>query len=154
MPPIFNQDDGQIVDGFTVGALGRLSDRWDLLASFGFLDTELETQNAANDGNRLTLTPRWSGSLWTTYQTPVRLTLGGGIRFTDEVFVNAANTIRTPGYHIVDALAEYPVNSHLSLRLNVYNLTDEVYIRNINNNGGRYNPGFRRSVLINTQVGF
>ena len=36
---------------------------------------------------------------------------------------------------------EYAVNSHLSLRLNVYNLTDNTYIRSINNNGGRYNPG-------------
>ena len=42
---------------------------------------------------------------------------------------------------MVDALAEYAVNTHLSLRLNIYNLTDETYIRNVNNNGGRYNPG-------------
>jgi outer membrane receptor for ferrienterochelin and colicin len=40
-------------------------------------------------------------------------------------YINAANTIQSPGYHLVDALAEYAVNSHLSLRFNVYNLTDE-----------------------------
>jgi catecholate siderophore receptor len=152
VPPIFNQDDGQIVNGFTVGAMGRISDRWDVLANFGYLDSELQSQNATNDGGRLTLTPEFSGSLWTTYQTPVRLTIGGGIRFTDEVFINAANTIRSPGYHIVDALAEYPVNSHLSLRVNAYNLTDEVYIRNVNNNGGRYNPGYPRSAAVTAHV--
>ena len=59
-----------------------------------------------------------------------------------------------PAYHLIDALASYTVNRHLTLRLNLNNLTDEVYIRNINNNGGRYNPGFRRSVLLNTQIGF
>ena len=79
---------------------------------------------------------------------------GDFLRFTDEVFVNTANTIVVPAYHLIDALASYTVNRHLTIRMNLNNLTDEVYIRNINNNGGRYNPGFRRSVLINTQVGF
>ena len=43
------------------------------------------------------------------------------------------------------------MNSHLSLRLNINNLTDEVYIRNVNNNGGRYNPGYSRSVMFSTE---
>ena len=80
--------------------------------------------------------------------------MGGGIRHTDAVYINAANTIQSPGYHLVDALAEYAVNSHLSLRFNVYNLTDEVYIRNVNNNGGRYNPGNPRSANFTTNVKF
>ncbi len=152
VPPIFNLDDGQRVNGVTLGAMGRITDRWDVLANIGYLDTELQTQNAVNNGNRLTLSPAFSGSVWTTYRLPFDLTLGGGLRHTDEVFINAANTIRTPGYSLVDALAEYPVNSHLSLRMNIYNLTDEVYIRNINNNGGRYNPGNPRSAILTANV--
>ena len=81
--------------------------------------------------------------MWTTYTTPWRLSLGGGVRFTDAVYVNVVEHDRSPGYEIVDAMATYEVNPQLSLRLNVYNLTDETYIRNINNNGGRYNPGIR-----------
>ena len=46
------------------------------------------------------------------------------MRGTSEVFINAANTIKAPGYHIVDGLVEYAVNQHLTLRLNIYNLTD------------------------------
>jgi catecholate siderophore receptor len=154
VPPIYNQDDGQIVNGVTVGAMGRITDRWDVLANIGYLDTELQTQNAVNNGRRLTLTPALSGSLWTTYHLPRGFTVGGGIRHTDAVYINAANTIQSPGYHLVDALAEYAVNSHLSLRFNVYNLTDEVYIRNVNNNGGRYNPGNPRSANFTTNVRF
>ena len=41
--------------------------------------------------------------------------------------MNAANTIQAPGYQIVDALAQYAVNSHFTLRLNVNNLTDKQY---------------------------
>jgi catecholate siderophore receptor len=59
-----------------------------------------------------------------------------------------------PGYHVVDGLLEYAVNNHLSLRMNVYNVTDEVYIRNVNNNGGRYNPGYPRTAQITSIVKF
>ena len=154
IPPVYNQDDGQLVKGVTVGAMGRVTDRWEVFANLGFLDSEQQTQNAVNNGLQLTLTPRWSSSFWTTYRFPIGLSVGGGIRHTDEVWINAANTIRSPGYQLVDALAEYEVNSHLSLRLNIYNLTDELYIRNVNNNGGRYNPGHPRSALLTSHVRF
>jgi catecholate siderophore receptor len=80
--------------------------------------------------------------------------VGGGIRFSDQVFVNTANTIAVPAYHLIDAVASYAVNAHITLRLNAYNLSDEVYIRSVNNNGGRYNPGLRRSLLLSTQIGY
>jgi catecholate siderophore receptor len=154
IPPIFNQDDEQLVTGFTVGALGRVTDRWDLITNFGYLDTEFRSQGQATNGRRLLLTPAASGSLWSTYRVSVGegLTLGGGIRFTGSAFINAANTIELPAYHVVDALAEYPVNAFLSLRLNVYNVTNERYIRSINNNGGRYNPGNPRSAAVTLRV--
>jgi catecholate siderophore receptor len=154
IPPVYNQDDGQLVKGVTVGVMGRVTDRWEVFANLGFLDSEQQSQNAVNNGRQLTLTPKWSSSVWTTYRFPIGLLVGGGIRHTDEVWINAANTIRSPGYHLVDALAEYAVNSHLSLRLNIYNLTDEVYIRNVNNNGGRYNPGHPRSALLTSHIKF
>jgi catecholate siderophore receptor len=154
IPPIFNQDDEQRVTGVTLGAMGRLTDRWELLANVGYLDTEFRSQGEANNGRRLILTPEVSGSIWSTYRVPVGdgLSVGGGIRFTGPSFINAANTIKLPAFHVVDALAEYPVNTFLSLRLNVYNLTDEQYIRSINNNGGRYNPGTPRSAALTLRV--
>jgi catecholate siderophore receptor len=154
IPPSFNQDDEQLVTGVTVGALGRVTDRWDLIANVGYLDSEFRSQGAANNGRRLLLTPAASGGLWSSYRLPVGqgLTLGGGIRFTGAAFINAANTIELPAYHLVDALAEYPVNAFLSLRLNVYNVTNERYIRSINHNGGRYNPGHPRSAAVTLRV--
>src|SRR6185295_1378861 len=154
VPPIYNQDDAQRVDGFTIGASGLILRQWQVMANFAYLDTALESQSAATNGNRLTLTPQFSGSIWTTYRLPHRVSIGGGLRATDSVFINAANTIQSPGYHLVDALAEYEVNQHLTMRLNVYNLTDEVYIRNVNNNGGRYSPGNPRSVQVTSALKF
>ena len=154
IPPVYNQDDGQLVRGVTVGAMGRVTDRWEVFANLGYLDSEQQSQNPINNGRQLTLTPKWSSSVWTTYRFPLGLSVGGGIRHTDDVWINAANTIKSPAYHLVDALAEYDVNSHLSLRLNIYNLTDELYIRNVNNNGGRYNPGHPRSALLTSHISF
>ena len=154
VPPVFNQDDGQRVDGVTVGATGRITDRWDVMATVGYLDTAQETQNPANDGRRLTLTPPLSGSVWTSVHLPGGVTLGGGLRHVDPVFVDSANTIRVPGYRLVDALVEYAVNTHLTLRLNASNLTGAVYIRNVNNNGARYNPGTPRTAVLTSSVSF
>jgi catecholate siderophore receptor len=154
IPPVYNQDDRQLVKGVTAGVAGRVTDRWEVMVSAGYLDATLDTQNAVNNGKQLTLTPTFSGNIWSTYRLPGSLTLGGGLRFTDDVFINAANTIRSPGYQLVDGLVEYAVNSHFSLRLNLYNLTNEVYIRNVNNNGGRYNPGNPRSATLTSSIGF
>jgi catecholate siderophore receptor len=153
VPPIYNQDDAQRVNGVSLGAAGRITENWQVLGSFAYLDAITESQGPTN-GNRMTLTPKFSGSVWTTYRLPVRLTIGGGLRTTDDVFINTANTIHSPGYHLIDALAEYEINAHLSLRLNIYNLTDEVYIRNVNNNGGRYNPGNPRSAMLSLPFKF
>jgi catecholate siderophore receptor len=154
VPPIFNQDDGQRVDGVTIGGVGQITDRLQLIANFGYLSSKNESQNTANNGKRLLLTPRNSGSLWATYRLPLGLNLGGGVRFTDAVFVNAANTIKVPSHQVVDMLAEYAVNEHLSLRLNIYNLTNELYVRSVNNNANRFNPGSPRSAMITTNFRF
>ena len=61
IPPVYNQDDSQLVNGVSVGSIGRLTSAWELFANFAYLDSSLETQNDANRGNRLTLTPKYSG---------------------------------------------------------------------------------------------
>ncbi len=154
IPPIFNQDDYQRVNGFTVGSLGQITPEWQVLASFGYLNTRQISQNPLLNGKRLVLAPEFSGSFWTTYALSRGITLGGGLRYMDEVFVNAPNTIVVPNYSLLDAMVEYDVNTHLSLRLNINNVTDELYIRNVNNNGGRYNPGTPRSAILTSTVRF
>jgi catecholate siderophore receptor len=154
VPPIFNQDDEQRVNGLSLGAVGQITSRLQLTANFGYLDSERITQNATQNGLRLQLTPRNSGSLWATYQLPFGLNLGGGVRYTDHVFVNAANTIVVPAYEVVDALAEYAVTPRMTVRVNLYNLTDKEYAQSVNNNGNRYNPGPPRSAMVTTAFRF
>ena len=142
VPPIFNQDDGQQVNGVALGAVGRITPRWDVNVSVAVsrLGGE-EPERRPTTGGGCTLTPEFSGSIWTTVRLPHDIRIGGGVRYTEAVFVNAANTIASRATRVADALVEAPLGQRLTLRLNIYNVTDKVYIRNINNNGGRYNPG-------------
>ena len=124
-----------------------------MFANFAYLDSAFETQNDVNNGNRLTLTPKFSG------QPLDDLSAADAARPSAAASApptRSSSTRRTrftsPGYTLVDGLVEYEVNKNLTLRLNVYNLTDEVYIRNVNNNGGRYNPGQPRSVILTSSV--
>ena len=154
VPPVFNQDDGQRVRGATIGAVGRIAPWWDINMSLQYLDSKVESQNPATDAKRLALAPEVSGNLWTTVRLPHDVRVGGGLRSTDAVFISTANTIAIPGYTVADALAEAPIGQHLTIRLNIYNLTDRVYVRNINNNGGSYNPGSPRAFLVTSAVRF
>jgi len=147
IPPVYNQADSQTVNDVTVGASGRLLSSWQVFSSVSHLTGTLQSQGT-NDDHRLTLTPEWSGSLWTTCQLPKRVLVGGGLTAAGDVFIDIANTIRQSGYYIIDGLAEYEVNTHLTLRLNARNLSDAVYIISVNNNGGRYNPGNPRSAQL------
>jgi catecholate siderophore receptor len=154
VPPIFNQDDAQRVRGVEIGAIGRITPWWEFNLNVLYLDSEARSQNPALDGRRLILAPEFSAQMWTAFRLPRGIRLGGGIRHLDATFVNAANTTMIPAYSVADALAEIPIAQRLTVRLNVYNVTDRVYIRNINNNAGRYNPGTPRSFLLSTAVRF
>ena len=154
IPPIFNQDDGQKVKGSTVGLVGHITPWWDVTMSVLYLDSKVESQNPATNGKRLALAPEVSGNVWSTVRLAHSIRVGGGLRYTDDVFISTANTTAIPGYTVADALAEVPLGSRLLVRLNVYNITDRTYIRSINNNAGRYNPGTPRSFLLSTSVNF
>ena len=124
------------------------------MANFAYMDGKPRPQNVPSRRQAADADARELRQPVDDLQLRAASRIGGGLRYSDETFVNTANTIVVPGYHLVDAVATYAVNPHLTLRLNVYNLTDEVYIRSINNNGGRYNPGYTRSFLLSTQIGF
>jgi catecholate siderophore receptor len=134
--------------------VGRITTRLDVNLSVQYLDSEVLSQNPLTNGRRLILAPELSGNVWATYRLPADIRVGGGVRYSDAVFVNAANTIVVPRYALVDGLVEAPIAERVTLRLNIYNATDRVYIRNINNNGGRYNRGTPRSFLLSTAIRF
>ena len=70
----------------------------------------------------------------------------------DSLFRNTTTDLRVPSYWLVNAVASYEVNSHLTLRVNATNLADEQYVDRVG--GGHYIPGSRRAVQVTTNLGF
>ncbi len=159
-PGQFIYDRERIVQGIELGIAGQLTENWQALGNFSYLQSESsEADNAAVNGATLQWTPELSGSIWTTYRFPIGLTLGGGARYVGTVNRSLAVAVagtnpQSPAYYVLDAMAQYDVNKHLTLRLNVYNLTDEFYPASLNNNGNRFNPGAPLSATLTASLKF
>ena len=136
----------QRVDGVEFGATGRLTDEWSIVAGYAYLDSEVTESNTPSEvGNRLGNVPVHSGSLWTTYELPFGLEIGGGLRFASSRYTNVSNARKVEGYAVVDATMAYDLNEQLTLRLNGFNLFDKRYADQVG--GGHFVPGPGRSVL-------
>jgi catecholate siderophore receptor len=141
----------QVVDGVELGVSGRLTSRWTTFGTVSFLQSDITASNTATElDNALALTPERTFNIWTTYALPRGISAGGGLQYMDSVFRNATNTASVPSYWLVNALASYEVNTHLTLRLNGNNLADEQYVDRVG--GGHYIPGPGRQVMISADV--
>lgn len=141
---------------------------WTLAASYTYARSDDRT------GERvLPQFPLHIARLYTTYRLPGdRLTIGGGVSAQSRLFVTGAlptgafNANGTPvtapgevsqdGYALVDLLLRYRVTEHATLGVNVSNLFDHEYYRNVSfgfgGPGGFY--GAPRRVMGNIRVGF
>jgi catecholate siderophore receptor len=120
----------QRVDGIELGLSGNLSAQWQMFAGVTWLDSTLVKASPAtpgDQGNQFPNTPRRSATLWTSYALTPALSIGGGAFFMDKVYGNTANSKWVPSYTRYDAMAAYTVNPHLTLQLNVQNLTNAYY---------------------------
>lgn len=137
--PGFNVQTGEVGSrGIELEARGKLTDSLEVVASATFLDTEIRRSgNAAAVGKRPQAVPRRYGSLWLNYSVPggpLRgLTAGAGVRAVAASYGDDANTLRSPGYAVVDAALSYdlgalnPAAAGALLTLNVTNLLNKEY---------------------------
>ncbi|OAM87792.1 TonB-dependent siderophore receptor [Termitidicoccus mucosus] len=114
----------------------------DAIATWTRLDPEI-TKNSASPsappkGNAPSAVPEDMASLWLSYvfsSGPLDgLTAGAGVRYVGESYGNDANTIKVPGYTLVDAAISYdlgkkfPALKGAALRLSATNLADKRYV--------------------------
>lgn len=148
------------VQGIELGVVGRITDDWGVSAGFTTMDAKVTDGKAvSNDGSRdLAYTPRSAFTAWTTYHLPVGLTVGGGARYAGSMKRGTDGAIGTPAYTgsywVFDAMASYPVNRHVDLQLNLYNLFDRDYVAAINKSGYRYTPGTPRAAMLTANIRF
>ena len=151
-PPTVLQGE-QRVSGVELGASGRINRQWTLLGGYSFMSSDIEASNTPTDvDTALAMVPAHTFNLWTTYEFPWRLTLGGGVQYMDSVFRNAANSATVPSYWLLNTLVSYEVNRHLTLRLNGTNLADERVRRPYRRRSLHPRPGARGRCQLGDQV--
>jgi catecholate siderophore receptor len=143
----------QRVDGVEIGASGNLTRNWQLFSGATFMTSEvLESNTPAEVGKEIINTPNSSYSIWTTYQFPTKLEIGGGVQYVSSRYGNATNTRQVGSYTTYDAMASYPINDRATLRLNVNNISNEEYYDSLG--GGHVIPGAGRSATLTTDIKF
>jgi len=148
------------VQGVELTAVGEITKHWAVSAGLTTMDAKVVNGTAvAEDGSdALAYTPKRAFTAWTTYHLPFGLTVGGGARYSGQLKRGTDGAIGTPAYTdaywVFDAMASYPVNKHVDLQLNVYNLFDKKYVAAINKSGYRYTPGTPRSAMITANFRF
>ena len=149
----FVLDGEQRVEGVELSFTGNLTEHWSVLTSYAHLDSEFAASaNPLEQGAGLAFVPENSFNVWTEARVARGFTVGAGAQFMDSIFRNATNTAEVPSYWLVNAMAAYDVSRVLTLRLNVNNLADALYVDRVG--GGHYIPGPGRSVSINAEFGF
>ncbi len=156
----FYQNGKKRVQGIELGLTGELIRNWLISAGYARTSSKVEAGKVATASgeNQLSYTPRQAFTLWTAYTMTMGLQVGGGARFSDKLLRGTDGAIGTPAYTdaywVYDAMAAYPLNEHVELRLNLYNLADQQYVYAINKSGYRYTPGAPRSASLTANFKF
>lgn len=144
--------------GYEFGLAGQLTDHFNL--SFGY--TQFSLKDLINGGDARTFNPTQSFNLLTTYQVPQipKLKLGLGVQWQDQTYLDVpeatangvitqkAGVIEQDAYALVNLMASYELNEHMTLQANGNNLTNEKYLFNFPNQQGFYGAPANYSVAV------
>jgi len=142
--------------GVEIDLAGRITPAWEVFGSYTWIPSANIDEAPAGaleaKDTRSGLTPRHSGSIWTTYRLTQRWRVGGGLnaRSSDKP-VGTTAPIVAPKFVTADLMAEF-VEGPLSFRFNVFNVADKVYADMLYR--GHYIPGKPRTVQLTTAYKF
>ncbi|MBI3248398.1 MAG: TonB-dependent siderophore receptor [Deltaproteobacteria bacterium] len=121
----------QRTEGFELGLAGIILPRWNVSASYAYLDGTTVKANAAagaipSEGKGLPNVPRNSGVVWASYELTDAFEVGGGVFFAGHRFTSNTHVAKLPGYTRLDGMLAYH-HKNFDLQLNLFNLADELY---------------------------
>jgi outer membrane receptor for ferric coprogen and ferric-rhodotorulic acid len=142
---------------------------WNLSAGYSYNHTRDAKGDYVYGSILQTTAPEQVVRVFSTYRLSgalEKLTVGGGVNWQSEFFGNVfqpnpddpvnfgqSSTITQQSYALVDVMARYRFNDHLSTTLNVKNLFDQTYYTGLGNFGtGFY--GEPRNVQLTTRWDF
>lgn len=165
-PGVYTASGDRDVSGVELSAVGAITDKWSISAALATMDTQVKSGTTGDNaaGTAARYSPKLTGTVWSTYNTGVWSAGIGARGSSPQVRVVSGDPApysmsELPGYVVLDAMASYQVSKNVTLRLNVYNLTDKYYITSTNgngqgNSGGRIILGAPRSATLTAAFQF
>ncbi|MGS0743404.1 TonB-dependent receptor [Glaciimonas sp. GG7] len=151
------QLDGDVrVTGFELGASGRITPQWQVLAGYTHLNPTVIKASTTDgtQGKTLANTPRDNATLWSTYNLSKIWEVGGGMLYMSNRFASNTNVVAAGGYTRWDATVAFHQQKY-DVRLNLLNVTNKYYIDAlIPSDGGRSVPGVGRTLLATVDYRF
>jgi len=147
--------------GLELDLAGRITPKWEVFGSYAWIPVAKIDQGPPSGvalsgelvGDRPSLTPRHSGTIWTTYQIVPSLRLGGGLNARSSQTPNRNPVgVVAPSFVTGDLLAEYMLNEAVGFKLNVKNLTNKLYADSLYT--GHYVPGPGRQIQVTMTARF
>jgi catecholate siderophore receptor len=140
---------------------GRITTAWEVFGSYAWTPVAKIDVGAPGSvdgvgegaGTRSALTPRHSGTIWSTYQVTPSLRFGAGLnaRSSQTPNRNPAGIV-APRFVTGDLLAEYAFSEAILFKLNVTNVTDKLYADALYT--GHYIPGAGRAAQLTMTARF
>jgi catecholate siderophore receptor len=136
------------VAGIELDLTGRFTPAWEVYGSYMWIpvaNIDEGVSGSEGQGTRPSLTPKHSGTIWSTWKFAPQWRVGGGLNAR-----SSQTPIRNPGWSAprfvtADLMAEYTAApNHLVYKLNVSNVTDKLYADQLYT--GHYIPGPGRVV--------
>ena len=138
--------------GVEFGASGHLTDRWEILAGYTYLDARtVSSLTSAQVGKLLPNTAHNQANLWTIYEFTEAFQVGAGINYLGQRAADAGGAAFIPAYTTFDGMISYQLNRHIGLQLNAYNIADKYYLTNAYYSSAVENhvvPGAGRTVTL------
>ena len=116
--------------GVDVDVIGRITAEWEVFANFTWMPVskiDIAAPGAEGQGARPSLTPQYSGTLWTTYQASPKLRVGGGLNARSGQQPNRNPGFFAPKFVTADLMAEYAVQEPLLFKVMVSNVANKRY---------------------------
>ncbi|MEZ1314591.1 TonB-dependent siderophore receptor [Pseudomonas fluorescens] len=140
--------------GFELEGKASLNDNLDITAAYAYLDNRITKSNStvnyapiadvavgpavSTKGTTTYGIPRHTASVWADYTfhdgVAKGFGVGGGARYVGSSWGDAANTLKVPGYTLVDASVHYDIpninslKDNLRLAVNATNLANKEYV--------------------------
>ncbi|MBF2029851.1 MAG: TonB-dependent siderophore receptor [Oscillatoriales cyanobacterium C42_A2020_001] len=156
---LFQIQTGEVTSkGIEFDVLGEIMPGWNIITSTSYIDARITEDNVLPVGNFLDNIPKWTASLWTTYEIQTGsfqgLGAGLGLYYVDDRSGDLDNTFQLPSYFRTDASLFYRRNNW-KVQLNVRNLFNVEYYTGASfGNRLEVTPGAPFSVLATVSVEF